>query len=141
MPTTMGQRRLPFSASSSTGGEANSGSLAFGMFGRMLLLRWKRGVAVGAVLGGLVILASYFGAWFRGYIDAPRGSAVPPMPVGDDFQLLLVATGLTITIAAVLVWPIWMALAHLFLPTTTANALLDWQRHRWSAAPALGRQE
>ena len=113
--------------------------LAFGMFGRMLLMRWRRGVAVGAVLGGLVMLASYLGAWFRGYMDAPRNSVVT-MPVGDDFQTLLLGTFAVVTLAAVIVWPIWMALAHLFLPTNTANALLDWQRNRWAAAPALARQ-
>lgn len=115
-------------------------ALAFGMFGRMMLLRWRRGVAVGAVLGGLVMAASYFGAMFRGYIDAPRNTAVV-MPVGDDFQMLLLGTGLTVTLAAVIVWPIWTALAHLFLPTRTANAVLDWQRDRWAAAPALAREK
>ena len=93
-------------------------ALAFGMVGRMLLLRWRKGVAVGAALGGLVMLASYLGAWFRGYIDAPRGMAVP-MPVGDDFHLLLVGTAATFTLAWVIVWPVLMALAHLFLPART----------------------
>ena len=114
-------------------------ALAFGMFGRMMLLRWRRGVAVGAVLGALVILASYAGAWFRGHIDAPRYQAVT-LSLGDDFQMLLLATGLTVTIAAVIVWPIWMALAHLFLPARAAAALLDWQRGRARAAPELARQ-
>jgi hypothetical protein len=113
--------------------------LAFGMFGRMLLMRWKRGVAVGAALGGLVMLASYCGAWFRGFVDAPRGTTVY-MSVGDDFQMLLLGTAATVTLAAVVVWPIWMALAHLFLPTRTANMLLDWQRNRSAAAPALARE-
>jgi hypothetical protein len=28
----------------------------------------------------------------------------------------------------VIVWPVWLALTHLFLPAKTAAALLDWQR-------------
>jgi hypothetical protein len=115
-------------------------ALAFGMVGRMLLLRWRRGVAVGAVMGGLVMLACYTGAWFRAYVDAPRGTSIA-LPVGDDFQMLLLATAATVTLAAVIVWPIWMALTHLFLPARTAGALLDWQRSVGSAAPVLARQE
>jgi hypothetical protein len=114
-------------------------ALAFGMFGRMLLLRWGRGWAVGAVLGVLVMSACYTGAWFRGRVDF-RGQAVAA-PVGADFQMLLLYTGLVLTLAAVIVWPIWLALAHLFLPERTARALLDWQRSVSSAAPALARQE
>jgi hypothetical protein len=114
-------------------------SLAFGMFGRMLLLRWRRGWAVGAVLGALVLMASYTGAKFREHVDF-RGPAVV-MPVGADFQMLLIYTALMLVFAAVIVWPIWLALVHLFLPDRTARALLDWQRSMSSAAPALARQE
>jgi hypothetical protein len=114
-------------------------ALAFGMVGRMLLLRWRRGWAVGAVLGVLVVLASYCGAVFRGQVDL-RGRAVA-MPVGADFQLLLLYTALVLAFAGVIVWPIWLALAHLFLPQRTALALLDWQRSLSSGAPALARQE
>ena len=114
-------------------------ALAFGMVGRMMLLRWRRGWAVGAVLGGLVFFASSLGAWFRGYVDIQRNYA--PHPLGLDFQLLLVATGLTVVFAAVVVWPIWLALTHLFLPARTAAALLDWQRSIPSAEPILARQE
>jgi hypothetical protein len=115
-------------------------ALAFGMVGRMLLLRWRNGLAVGGVLGALVLMASYAGAWFRGNIDLPNGNGVA-LPIGGDFQVLLLCTALTIVFAAVIVWPIWMALAHLFLPTRTAAALLDWQRSVASAAPALARQQ
>ena len=114
-------------------------ALAFGMVGRMMLLRWRRGWAVGAVLGVLVFVASSFGAWVRGYVDI-RPDYVPH-PIGLDFQLLLVATGLTVLFASVIVWPIWLALTHLFLPARTAAALLDWQRSIPSAEPILARQE
>lgn len=114
-------------------------SLAFGTVGRMLLLRWRRGWAVGGVLGALVLMASYAGAQFRGHVDS-RGPAVV-MPLGADFQMLLIYTALMLVFAGVVVWPIWLALAHLFLPDRTARALLDWQRSMSSAAPVLARQE
>jgi hypothetical protein len=113
--------------------------LAFGMFGRMLLLRWRRGWAVGAVLGVLVVLAAYGGMCL--HVLEPRGVAPPPPPVGFDFQMLLVGGGLIVLFGAVVVWPVWMALAHLFLPTRTAQALLQWQRNIPAGAPALARQE
>ena len=112
-------------------------ALAFGMFGRMLLLRWRRGWAVGAVLGVLVMLAAWGGAWLRAH---DRPDRVPALPVGGDFQMLLLATALTVTLAATVVWPIWLALTHLFLPARTAAALLEWQRSIPAAAPELARQ-
>ena len=115
-------------------------ALAFGMFGRMLLLRWRRGWAVGAVLGALVMTAAYTGAWFRANVHVSYGRGVV-LPIGGDFQVLLLGTALTIVFAAVVVWPIWLALAHLFLPARTAAALLNWQRSMMSAAPALARME
>jgi hypothetical protein len=115
-------------------------ALAFGMFGRMLLLRFRRGWAVGGVLGALVLMASYFGAWFRVNIDRPSHMTAA-LPIGMDFQLLLLGAALTIVFAAVVVWPIWLALTHLFLPSRTASALLDWQRSIPSTAPILARQE
>jgi hypothetical protein len=114
-------------------------ALAFGMFGRMLLLRWRRGWAVGAVLGTLIILAAYLGMCLQA-LDQ-RGFATRAPPVGLDFQLLLLGGGLTALVGAVIVWPVWMALAHLFLPTRTAAAMLQWQRNIPAGAPALARQE
>jgi hypothetical protein len=114
-------------------------ALAFGMVGRMLLLRWRRGWAVGAVLGMLVVMASYTGALVRGRFEF-RGRGVA-MPIGADFEFLLLYTAAVLVFAAVIVWPIWLALAHLFLPHRTALALLDWQRSVSSGAPALARQE
>ena len=117
----------------------HAAQFAFGMFGRMMLLRWRRGWLVGAVLGGLVLFASWLGEWFRAAVDL-RGEALFH-PLLSDFHLLLVATALTVLFAAVVVWPIWLALAHLFLPARTAAALLDWQRSIPSAEPILARQE
>jgi hypothetical protein len=114
-------------------------SLAFGMFGRMLLLRWRRGWAVGGVLAVLVLLAAYLGAWFRANVDFRNRGIV--MPLGLDFQMLLIGAALMIIFAAVVVWPIWLALTHLFLPDRTAKALLEWQRSIPAGAPTLARQE
>ena len=114
-------------------------ALAFGMFGRMFLLRWRHGWAVGGVLGALVLVAALGGTWMRAADFGTRGTVVAP--VGFDFQVLLMATALTIVFAAMVVWPIWLALVHLFLPSRTAAALLEWQRSVSRGAPALARQE
>lgn len=114
-------------------------SLAFGMVGRMLLLRWRRGWAVGAVMAALVLAAASLGAWARSRMDF-RGQPAA-LPVGADFRLLLIAAAATVVFAAVVVWPIWLALAHLFLPSRTAAAMLEWQRALPSGAPALAREQ
>ena len=114
-------------------------ALSFGMVSRMLMLRWRRGWAVGAVLAGLVMLAVHLGAWFRSTVDyAGRGAIV--LPMGIDFHMLIVATGLTLVFAAMVVWPTWLALVHLFLPARTASALLDWQRSIPDAPGVLARE-
>jgi len=114
-------------------------SLGFGMFGRMLLLRWRRGWAVGAVLGVLIVLAAYCGAWFRANVIETRGQALVS-PIGLEFQVLLLCAGLNVVLAAMIVWPIWMALVYLFLPSRMGAAFLDWQRSLATGAPALARQ-
>lgn len=116
-------------------------ALAFGMFGRMLLLRWRHGWAVGGVLGALVLLASLLGTWARAADFGSRSTPTAVAPIGFDFQVLLFGTALTIVFAAVVVWPVWLALVHLFLPSRTAAALLEWQRALSRGAPALARQE
>jgi hypothetical protein len=100
--------------------------IAFGMFGRMLLLRWRRGHMVGLVLSGLVCLAVMIGAMLRKF---DREQEVPlPLPFTTDFVVCLGATAVALTLGASVVWGIWVALAHLFLPKTTSRALLEWQR-------------
>ena len=120
-------------------------ALAFGMFGRMFLLRYRRGWAVGAVLGALVAFASLLGTWFRSNLDV--SSHIQHVdPLGGDWIALIVLTGLTVLFGAAVIWPIWLALVHLFLPARTGASLLEWQRSLsepkaiWErAAPALGR--
>ena len=101
-------------------------ALAYGSVGRMLLLRWRRGWAVGAVLATLVLLVVELGAWSRGNLEGRQLTVTgPPAP---DFHLLALGGAATLVFGAVIVWPVWLALTHLFLPAKTAAALLDWQR-------------
>ena len=95
----------------------------FGMVGRMLLLRWRSGWLVGGVLGTLVIATMMGGAMLR-YWDRNMNQ----LPIGAGFIQLTVVIGLGVAIGAGVVWWIWIALAHLFLPKRVAGALLDWQR-------------
>ena len=97
------------------------------MIGRMFLLRWRRGWLVGLTLAGLVCLAFVIGAyWYRytrGDDDSPLAS-----PLSGEFLGLLATIAATLTLGASIVWGIWVAVAHLFLPRRTSQALLDWQR-------------
>lgn len=109
-------------------------ALPFGMVSRMMLLRWKRGYLIGLVLAALVVLAIVGGARLRAY-DTP----VATSPFTADFHLLLSLTGLAVILGAAVAWGLWSALVRLFLPASTATALLDWQRSQSSAVSALGR--
>jgi hypothetical protein len=101
-------------------------AIAFSTVGRMLLLRWGRGWIVGLVLAALVLAAVQTGAWCRQNIDGRWTHATGPP--GADFHLLTLGGAGAIVFGAMVVWPIWLALTHLFLPSKTAAALLDWQR-------------
>jgi hypothetical protein len=100
--------------------------LGFGLFGRMLLLRWRRGWAVGLVLAALVLLAFELGARFAWGGLAGRGVEVPPL--GRYYHLLAAGAALAVVLGAAVAWPLWRAVAHLFLPAAAARAMLDWQR-------------
>ncbi len=97
--------------------------LLFGMVGRMLLLRWRSGWWVGAVLGLLVVAAMLGGAEFRS-----RAREMSMSPFGADFIQLTLYSGVGVALGAGVVWWIWSALAYVFLPRPIAGALLDWQR-------------
>jgi hypothetical protein len=100
--------------------------LGFGLFGRMLLLRWRRGWAVGLVLAALVLLSIELGARFAwGRLDR---QVVEVPPLGRDYHVLAAGTALAVVLGAAVVWPLWRAMAHLFLPAGAARAMLDWQR-------------
>jgi hypothetical protein len=109
--------------------------LPFGLVSRMLLLRWRRGILIGALLAALVVVAAHTGALFRGHVDF----AGPAEPLSIDFYFLLVIAAASIILGAGLAWPIWTVLVRAFLPKGTGNALLDWQRSL-SAGPDAASQ-
>ena len=95
----------------------------FGMVGRMLLLRWRRGMLIGLVLGGLVVLAMCVGAELR-QLDYNRPL---PSPYGVGFVMYMTCAFIGAWFGASVVWGIWLALATAFLPKRAATALLEWQ--------------
>jgi hypothetical protein len=97
--------------------------LGFGLVGRMMLLRWRRGYLVGLVLAGLMIAAVIAGGKIR---QMDLNSQLHPYTW--DFISIALIGGSMIVIGAWIVWPIWMALVKLFLPAKTAGVLLEWQR-------------
>ena len=97
--------------------------LAFGMFGRMLLLRWRRGYLVGLALAGLVAMAIALGAGLQQW---DRAAAEHPFTA--DFTMCIASAAVTTALGASIVWGIWYALVTVFLPKETGRALLDWQR-------------
>ena len=97
--------------------------LFFGMFSRMLLLRWRRGYAVGMVLAALVAIAISLGA-----LAESTGDNVATHPFTREFLLCIGTAAVTITLGASIVWGVWTALVAVFLPKATGAALLDWQR-------------
>ena len=109
--------------------------LGFGLVGRMLLLRWRRGYLVGLVLAGLVLTAIFAGAKF-GQMDL--NSKLNPY----SWNLVSAALigGSTVVIGAWIVWPIWLMLVRLFLPARTAGALLEWQKSLAGPVHRLGQE-
>jgi hypothetical protein len=97
--------------------------LGFGLFGRMLLLRWRRGYLVGITLALLVMVAVYLGTRAQQF----DMDSIVPLYTRDMFILSVIGAGMVV-IGAWISWPIWVLLARLFLPTRTAGALLEWQR-------------
>jgi hypothetical protein len=97
--------------------------LSFGLVGRMLLLRWRRGYLVGLVMAGLMLAAVMGGAKFR-QLDLKTQLE----PYTRDFMMVALIGASMIVIGAWIVWPIWMVLVRLLLPVRTGTALLEWQR-------------
>jgi hypothetical protein len=99
-------------------------SMAYALIGRMLLLRWRRGVLIGLALGGLVALAMEIGALLR-YVEDSRPL---PRPEGEGFILYMFFGFLGALAGAACAWGVWMSLATGFLPKRAATALLEFQR-------------
>jgi hypothetical protein len=109
--------------------------LAFGLVGRMLLLRWKRGYAVGLVLGTLVVAMVFLGARIRQYdVSSSAG------PFNYDMVTLALLAGALVAIGAWIVWPIWMMLVKVFLPKATGDSLLEWQRSLGNPVQKLAQE-
>jgi hypothetical protein len=112
-------------------------ALAFGIVGRMLLLRWRRGWAVGLVLGALVSSAYLLGGWFT-YWERQEHYAIVS-PFSADFILLVLISAATVAAGAAVAWSIWSGLAKLLLPAPAATSMLAWQRSM-SDPSSLARQ-
>jgi hypothetical protein len=112
-------------------------AIVFGMLARMMLLRWRRSIAVGAVLAGLVALAVVVGIAIYRVID--RSTALP-WPWDAVFPAIFFYTSVIVLIGALIVWPIWVMLVKAFLPTRTGEALLAWQRSLSNRVSALARE-
>jgi hypothetical protein len=97
---------------------------AFGASGRMLLLRWNRGVLVGLTLGILVVVAMIIGAHLEQFWRSGR----IPSPITVDFCMYLFWVIVGAALGGWIVWGIWVALVQLFLPKRAGLALLEWQR-------------
>ena len=114
--------------------------LFFGMFGRMLLLRWPRGFRVGLVLSALVSVAICFGGLWRKWEREGRNEPLLPHPFTQDFLISIAIGVVALMVGASIVWGIWAAMAHIFLPRRTSQALLEWQSNQSNpAAGLLGR--
>lgn len=113
-------------------------AFCYGVIGRMMLLRWRRGVIVGFVLGILAGLAMIVGAELNrrglGYYGAEY-----PSPYTSSLITMLVNVLFWTMIAAGLVWPIWVGLVKAFLPARIGESLLAWQRAQSYRVTELAR--
>jgi hypothetical protein len=97
---------------------------AFAAVGRMLLLRWRRGLLIGVTIASLVVLALMIGA----HLEQSWYYEPLPSPMTFEFILYLMCAFTGACIGGAVVWGIWLALAHAFLPKKTSAALIEWQR-------------
>ena len=104
-------------------------ALVFGMVARMLLLRWRRGALVGLVIGGLVALALYVGAYIQ-YLELlqSRSTGDVPTPEGKALFIYMLCGFAGAVAGASTVWGVWLSLVHVFLPKRAAHSLLESQR-------------
>ena len=108
--------------------------LAYGAVARMMLLRWRRGWAVGLVLAGLVLTAICVGVWI---VRIDRGITISLYT--RDFRTVMAVGAACVVLGASLVWPVWAVVVNVFLPRKIARAVLDWQRFRVASTNSLAR--
>jgi hypothetical protein len=101
-------------------------AMVFAMVGRMLLLRWRRGALVALAIAGLTTLAMYCGACLEYLMQSRRDRM--PLPGGEAFVTYLATAFVGAFIGGAVVWFVWLALAHTFLPRRAATALIEYQR-------------
>jgi hypothetical protein len=106
-------------------------AIPFGVFARLLLLRWRRGWIVGLVLAGVVGMAIVVGVSIAvmDMDNQHRLSAVLGFLRTSNFPALIGWTGLMVLAGCLIAWPIWIALVRTFLPRDTGTSLLEWQRN------------
>jgi hypothetical protein len=109
--------------------------LGFGLFGRMFLLRWRRGHLIGMVLGVLVVGMVMLGARIQ-QIDRNLG----PSPYTPALMTVAVMGAGLVVLGAWISWGVWVLLVRLFLPTRTATAFLEWQRSLSSGVGKLAQE-
>jgi hypothetical protein len=114
--------------------------LSWGIFARMLLLRWPRGWKVGLVLALLAGIAIWLGVALRRTDLSDAEQARHGWPFHAAFiQMNLLGLG-CIVLGASIAWGTWVMLVKAFLPKRTADALLEWQRSLSINVSALARQ-
>jgi len=109
--------------------------LGFGLFGRMLLLRWRRGYLVGLTLAALVFAMVMLGARIQ---QLDRDAAESPYTM-SLFTLAFEGAAMVV-VGAWISWGIWTLLVRLFVPARTAAALLEWQRSLSNSVGKLAQE-
>jgi hypothetical protein len=109
--------------------------LGFGLFGRMLLLKWKRSWAIGVALATLAAVATVLGGAVRYWELKDRYRYSTTGRVADHvrwaWETPLEMAGLTslgVSMGVLVAWPVWVGLVRMFLPRRASDALLEWQR-------------
>jgi hypothetical protein len=103
--------------------------VAYGLIGRMLLLRWRRGLIIGPILGALVVVALIVGAHLRFYeLSGRSNNSFVESPLQRAFLTYLLWSMLGVCAGAACSWGAWLSLVHLFLPKKAAAALIEWQK-------------
>ena len=95
----------------------------FAAAGRMLLLRWRWGWAIGLILAGLVEGSMLLGAHVASITYSPRINYWT-----GDWCLVMAWTGFIVAASATCVWGLWVIAVWLLLPRRIGDALLQWQR-------------
>jgi vacuolar-type H+-ATPase subunit I/STV1 len=113
--------------------------LAWGIFARMLLLRWKHGWKVGVILACLALTAIWIGVVVRRVDLSAAEQLEHPWPFHRGFiEMTLIGAGFII-LGASIAWPVWVMLVKAFLPKRTSDALIEWQKALSINVSALAR--